>query len=49
MIIGILGLSILASIMWETWWLIPFLVLGVEVCTGFAGTTLQWFISMGDE
>lgn len=51
MIVGILGLAMLYCIINEIWWVMPFLVLGVEISTGFAGSITQWIASSmnGDE
>jgi hypothetical protein len=46
--IGLLGLGILGCIMYEVWWAIPFLILGVEISTGFAGSMVQWITTIGD-
>jgi len=47
--IGIMGLAILGCIIWEEYWAIPFLIFGVEVCTGFVGSMVGWFSGMGDD
>lgn len=49
MVIGILGLLILAAIIHGEWWAMPFLVLGVEMATGFSGSMVGWFSGMGDD
>lgn len=48
MLIGIIGLAMLYCIMNELWWALPFLVLGVEVFTGFSGSMAGWVSGMGD-
>jgi len=48
MIIGLIGLAMLGAMIYEAWWFMPFLILGVEIATGFAGSMVQWFSTMGD-
>ena len=48
MFIGVLGLAILACLINGTIWPIPFIIIVIEVSTGFAGSMVGWISNMGD-